>query len=342
MKKLACAAAAFALASLPLAAGPPPDAFLDQPVPRGSLPNPPDQSDHMAAGGNNYMLQFDSYAARMENLRAVLPCPVIFPDGLDPFVREKDIGTDWSKGKTFFLSERNGLGFPPGSTLRDLLNASTASLHLTWNYDPAKNAVLTGFSWHITDPRSGAQLLDYLASHTAGDPFKGPHASIDPWIAAFDALLSRSENYPRVWQLRFTADDRMIFGISVTRNLTVGKITDTHGTSHFLVVNSQEEMMNPGPPGSFSYYLFDPKGRFESGGIHTVGYRCFGDSAWLDPDGRRLWVRTFNNGSQKRDFIFGVENGQLVEKDFLIDGQKPTGFQLYSLDEGKSIFTVGP
>ena len=316
-----------------------PDAFLDQPVRRDLLPAP--LAD--VAPGNDYMLQFESYAARMEHLRSVLPCPIIFPDGLDPFVREKDLGTDWKKGRTFFLSEHNGMGFPPNSTLRDLVNDSTASLHLTWIYDPAKNTILTFFPWHITDQRSGAQLLEYLANNRPGDPFTNSHPSSDSWARAFDALLSRPENYLRVWPLRFTADDRQIFGISLTKNLTVGTITDIGGKRHFLIVNSQEEMMNPGPPGSFSYYLFDEKGRFESGGIQTVGYRCFGDSAWLDGDGRRLWVETWNNGSQKRDLIFDVEKAQLVRKDFLVDGQKPPNeWPWAGVDVGKSIFTVGP
>ena len=315
-----------------------PDAFLDQPVRRDLIPPSSD--------GN--VLQFDSYAARMEHLRAVLPCPIIFPDGLDAFVREKDIGTDWNKGKVFFLSERNGMGFPIGSTLRDLVDNSTQNLHLTWNYDPAQKTIVTDFPWHIQDDRSGALLLAYLGSNKPSPyarprPANGKPSPNDLWLTAFDALLSRPENFPRVWPLRFAADDRMFFGAPADNTVAAGKITDAGGNAHFLIVNSQEEMMNPGPPGSFSYYLFDTMGRFESGGIQTVGYRCFDDSAWLDSDGRHLWVQTFNNGSQKRDLIFDVEKGQLNLKDFLVDGQKPQNeWPWAGVDMGKSIFTVGP
>ena len=316
-----------------------PDTFLDQPVQRDLLPPP--LADE--APGNGYVLQFDSYASRMEQLRSALPCPIVFPDGLDQFVREKDVGADWKKGKEFFLSERNGTGFPLGSTLRDLLEDTATRLHLAWNYDPSRNIIRTAFSWQISDPRSGAQLLEYLADNRPSDPLRGPHARIDPWARAFDALLSRPENYFRVWQLRFAADDRQIFGLSLTKNLLAGKITGSEGRRHFLVVNSQEEMMNPGPPGSFSYYLFDENGRFESGGIETVGYRCFRDSAWLDRDGRRLWVETWNNGSQKRNIIFTVEKSQLVRKDILVDGQMPqNAWPGAGFDMGTSIFTVGP
>jgi hypothetical protein len=315
-----------------------PDAFLDQPVHRDLIPSSSD--------GN--ILQFDSYAARMEHLRAVLPCPVIFPDGLDAFVREKDIGTDWSKGKTFFLSERNGMGFPLGSTFRDLVDNSTQNLHLRWNYDPAQKAIVTDFPWHIQDDRSGALLLAYLGSNQPSPyirsrPANGRPSPNDLWLTAFDALLSRPENFSRVWPLRFAADDRMFFGAPSDNTIVAGKITDANGSTHFLIVNSQEEMMNPGPPGSISYYLFDPQGRFESGGIQTVGYRCFDDSAWLDGDGRRLWVETWNNGSMKRDLIFDVEKGQLTLKDFLVDGQEPAkAWPWAGIDAGQSIFTVSP
>jgi len=67
----------------------------------------------------------------------------------------------------------------------------------------------------------------------------------------------------------------MGFPLLVT-NLLTGKMKDEHGTEHVLIVNSQPEMMNPGPVGSISYYVFDFQGKFEQGGLCSIGLPLHG------------------------------------------------------------------
>ncbi len=116
-------------------------------------------------------------------------------------------------------------------------------------------------------PERGAELVKYLLETPAAKPvFNGPN----PWLDAFDALLSKPENFPLAWKVRFSASSRNMMMIPKwVTNLTVGKIKDEKGVMRLLVVNDQEEMFNPGPPGSFSYYVFDLDGKFLGGGIDT-------------------------------------------------------------------------
>jgi hypothetical protein len=216
-----------------------------------------------------------------------------------------------------------------------------SNLDLLWAFVPSRNAIVTQFKWVQDDPRTAAELVRILTTTPPPpDPITFERKK-NPWQVAFDALLSKPENFPHVWPLRYVADDRTFFHIPSVTNLVARTITDAEGVGHILIVNDHPEFENPGPPGSMSYYLFNKDGHFESGGVWTVGYRCFADSAWLDADGRRLWVRVYNNGSQRRDSIFTVEKGQLVRKEFLIEGVPPTDWQLHGLDMGDRIFTAG-
>ena len=261
------------------------DAFLDQPIPQSLLPPP--FKPHSKDCDTSKLVQFASYEARMDNLRAVLPKPIIFPDGLAAFVHQQDLGTDWDKGKVFFLSERNGMSLLNGATVRNLLNLSISALDLSWKFDPENDSIITDFWWHRDDTRTSRELVYFLSTTPCKSSLNHPGV-FDPWQIAFNALISKPENLPRVWPLKFAADDRCFCLSFILNNLVTGKITDNRGTDHFLVVNDQEEFRNPGPPGSVSYYIFDANGKFESGGIYTVGYRCFADSAWIDSDGHHI------------------------------------------------------
>ena len=120
----------------------------------------------------------------------------------------------------------------------------------------------------------------------------------------------------------------MFISLSVQRSTNAVSVETAH---HFWVLC---------PEGTFAFYIFDLKGRFEFGGLNTIGYRCFDDSAWIDADGRHIDFRTNNNGRLRRDSIFAIEKGRLVRKDFLQNGAPPAASQWSGLDSGASLFTV--
>jgi hypothetical protein len=313
-----------------------PDAFLDQPLPARLLP----PYDHPPAGIKpSRIAEFHSYVALAKAIEAASPKPVLFPPGWLTFVSAREKELDWKSGNDFFLHV-NGLWLLPPATIRGYLHNLFGYADLTWRYDPQRDAIVTDFAWRTDDSRSNSDLLKVLVA-TKPAPFESIRTMPEPWTRAFDALLNKPENYPRVWPLRFCADDRS-FGFLSNRidKMAAGTIRDSTGTEHVLLVNDQREIANPGPPGSFSYYLFTHDGRFESGGICTIGYRCFADSAWMDPDGRHLTVRVYNNGSQRRDSIFVLQNGRLSRTDFQIEGLEPTNWQWSGLESGKTIFNT--
>jgi hypothetical protein len=310
-----------------------PDAFLDQPLPSQFL---------VSSEGLSQQAQIPkSHVERLHNLHTALAKPIVLPDGLADFLAEKDRTTDWKKGNVLLLAEGWSQSLPGKPTLRAYASDTFAHLNLDWTFDPKQDAIVARFRWPMDDPRSGAELIQILGS-TSPAALIGVSTN-NPWQIAFNALLSKPENFARVWPLRFCADQRQIFSSSVsTVGMATGKIKDDAGAEHFLIVTDQAEMCNPGPEGSFAYYLFDLKGRFEFGGLNTIGYRCFADSAWLEADGRHLDVQTYNNGSVKRDSVFALEKGQLVRKEFLLNGLPPTAWQWTGMDSGASLFTVGP
>jgi len=319
------------LAAAP-ATGSVPDAFLDEPLPARFL---------TSTEGLSQEAQIPkSHVERLQNLRAAISKPIILPEGLADFLAQTDRERNWAKGTGMFLSEGWSMSFPDKPTLRDYTKDTFAHLGLVWIYDPKQDAIVASFPWKIDDARSGVDLIKTICS-THPLPL-GVTSMADPWQIAFNALLSKPENFARVWPLRFCADQRegFIFSIPSANGLVWGNIKDDAGVEHFLVVTDQAEMCNPGPEGTFAFYVFDLKGRFEFGGLNTIGYRCFDDSAWIDADGRHIDFRTNNNGRLRRDSIFAIEKGRLVRKDFLQNGAPPAAWQWSGLDSGASLFTV--
>ncbi len=62
------------------------------------------------------MVEFDTFAARMENLNSVIPKPIVYPAGYAEFVEKKDGERDWKAGKVFFLGEGSGEALEKGAS----------------------------------------------------------------------------------------------------------------------------------------------------------------------------------------------------------------------------------
>ena len=92
----------------------------------------------------------------------------------------------------------------------------------------------------------------------------------DPWRLAFDALLSRPENFPQAGALRLCHDNHGLRGASIVTNLCAVRLTGTDGLTRVLVLNYQPVMMRPSLAGDLAYYLFDEEGRFLRGGVYAI------------------------------------------------------------------------
>jgi hypothetical protein len=343
MRILGCSCLlAVLLLELPTEAAEPPapNAFLDQPVPESLIPL---SANPKLPKTEAPFLQFNSFEERMENLQSVAQRPIVYPDGLVKFIQSGDRTSDWDKGKVLFLRERDGS--PAGNTVRNYLTPFLEAMTLTWKYDSARDAVVTDFKWHRDDSRTSGQLLDVLLhaqpsatkplhlqlidlyfravdSHTQTawfDPFWKyyfDHHELDPddsWRIAFDALLSKPENFPQVWKLRFVDDVRHHFMPSFVTNLLAATMRDEKGDEHVIIVNDEPEMMSPGE-GYVSYYVFDPSGKFERGGVLNSGHRSENTCAWIDTGGTDLTIRTFFNGSSPIDTLYVLTDHGLAIK----------------------------
>jgi len=200
-------------------------------------------------------------------------------------------------------------------SVRKYLDKICPLMEVKWEYDAESNAIRVDFGWRHSDARSSSELLAFLREHRpapADSQIFKPHPT-DPWDVAFNALLSKEENFPQVWELRARADAEVPFLVAMdTENLCVGILRDRQGRPHTLILNNQPMMVSPGA-GSASYYLFDAQGRFEQGGIFNTGHRVLSVSAWLNQEGTRLTLEGWFNGSSSLTNTFELSDWGLVE-----------------------------
>jgi hypothetical protein len=220
-------------------------------------------------------------------------------------------------------------------TVRDYLNEAVRFIGMTWNYDATRDAVVLDFPWHVNDPRSNAELMDTLAKTVPPEDEKlietsSPDPKTDPWQAAFNTLLSKPENFPKTWQVRWKVDDDFpVFEKPVT--IFSGKILDETGTSHFVILNMQTSGLVANLEArwaTISFYLFSGEGKFEQGGLFTAFDRWGKTSVVLDAGQKRLSVHTdYQSGF---DQVFKVEKNRLVFQEDLVGGQPPTAEQKWT------------
>jgi hypothetical protein len=320
----------FLLLSRPVRADLPPasDAFLDQPI-----------------GVTEYMLK--GYSGQLSQMQKIVSKPIVVPNGVVDFVA--------SVNKGYFVTT-TGIGEGPDAskeTNRNFLNMACPSLGMAWNYNPSRDIIVLDFPWRRNDPRTTQQLLDLLLptghpqaingnEFTSGGQTYRLIASNDSWPIIFDALLSKPGNFSNAWKVRL-ADDlrRASFFARPVEHLLTARMKDEQGAEHVLIVNSQPEFCNPGPVGSISYYVFDLHGKFEQGGLCSIGYRCMDASVWLDPSGKQLILRVFNNGSYRIDERFALTKNGLIIGDVIDNTGAPmTGSRLMGTCYGLPLLHV--
>ena len=204
---------------------------------------------------------------------------------------------EWPEEQT----EKNwglGLGVEKNKKIRELFERLCFSLGLAWRYDATRDLILLNPQWQRDDPRSDEQLVDVLDSvkpvpWTALKPSVTPNRvgghgqELDAWRIAFEALLSKPDNFPFAGTLRVYGDTHGHGDVSPfpVINLFTGKIRSTNGDSFTVVLNGQIQMTNKGNPGDIFYFLFDEKGAFVRGGVYAVADGRVGMVDWIRADG---------------------------------------------------------
>jgi hypothetical protein len=288
------------------------------------------------------------YSDQLNTMRQAVSKPIIIPDGVIDFVTSVDKG--------YFPTGGWGMNFDSlkdEPTKRRFLDMACPRLGMTWSYSPSRDAILLDFPWRRDDPRTTQQLVNLLLPGAPARAVDGSKVTLggqtyyvpvldDTWPNVFDALLSKSENFPNAWKVRLADDLRREIGFPTpVANLLTSKMKDADAAEHVLIVNSQREWINPGPAGSISYYVFDLQGKFEQGGMCSIGYRCMNASVWLDPGGKQLTLRVFMNGSYQIDEHFALTRKGLVVGDVIDNTGSPmTGYRLVGTCYGLPLLHV--
>ena len=241
-----------------------------------------------------------SYAQAFERMGQGAGHRIIPSEEVLQWAKTKKLSHQWND----FAVERK--------SVRGYLDWNCSSIDLQWTYDPSLDVIRVDFSWHRADPRPTPELLKTVLKRQPPRSFAS--LKTDAWSDAFNALLSKPENFARVWRLRMVGDTAAEMGIPFTEqaeNLCGGWLQDDAGGTHAIILTNTVEMMSPGW-GAMTYYLFDKNGRFEKGGVVGTGYRCEEASGWLNPDKKSLTIRMWNNVAYRIDLFFHLTKGGLV------------------------------
>jgi hypothetical protein len=134
------------------------------------------------------------------------------------------------------------------------------------------------------------------------------------WRETFEVLLKKDENFAAAWRIYAEGfDSTPLFGSgNLSHNLCVSAMRDSAGVLHWVVVNYAHTMFVPGS-GRIDWYEFDPKGKFESGGVYETGGRLVVETASVEKDGSLLVLnaKSFFGSSCYRQF-YQLEKRGLV------------------------------
>jgi hypothetical protein len=286
------------------------DAFLEKPIVFATYP--PDGP------------RLPSYSDHVNRLSQSIGKRIVLPEGAMAFA---DDVSKWKVGTGFCTW--GGLGPENFATARQLLDRDCKTLGMKWHYDAASDSIAFDFAWRKDVPMPQLELRAALLnpavlSGSSFDVGAFHYAITNPDAlpaATLDALISKPENFPKAWPIRFAEDIRRSVLNTPSDNLFTGKIEDQGGHEHLLVLNERPFPMNPGE-GTMTYYVFDAMGRFEQGGVMSGGWRCHDASAWTEAKNTRLTVRVFFNYRDKFDQHFILtEKGLVVEEVVGTDGK---------------------
>ena len=210
------------------------------------------------------------------------------------------------------------------------------NMGLVWHYDSKQDAVILDYAWKRTDPRSGKELADAVAEWQPVKKTNDEDMGSQEWHNAFDALLSRPENYPQASLLRLYHNSHgMLPGV----NIFAGKIREGDGPDEIIVLCKKIEITNKGAPGDVACYLFDADGKFLKGGIYSMGRDTGVVFGAKSDDAHTVTIEVgyghFARNDTKLHFA-------LVKSDFVLQGSNRSKGQARNAEETRAGFPHAP
>ena len=251
-------------------------AFLDRPLPPEimSMVHPVSTPDPNKPGAQvqSPMIKVSSLAGAIDLLEKASGKKVILDEALGTWPGE-DQEKVWGIG----------MGLAKDEKARAVFESVCGFAGLNWNYDTASGTIFVVPEWKRTDSRSEKELIqivgqtlpvrwDALLTSATPNRLGGHSLALDAWRIAFDALLSKPDNYPTAGTLRVYHDSHghMSFCPFPVQNDFTGPIQGDHGEQEILVLNEQVSMSNKDSAGDLAYYLFNEDGKFLKGGVYAV------------------------------------------------------------------------
>lgn len=179
-------------------------------------------------------------------------------------------------------------------TAGQFLDVMCKRLVLQWRFEPWKHVVLLDVGWRREDVRSAKELLQVVMSGSES-PGVMPRYSAEryaerrrdaasgiyrerilhdeEWQDAFNALLSKRENFAKAWRVRQqSAAENVFFEPRAVLPVLAQGMVATTGKRYVMVLTYQPIPCYPGH-GTFAYYWFEEDGKMVGAGLVTSGWR---------------------------------------------------------------------
>jgi len=220
------------------------------------------------------LVSLRSFAKSAKVLEELAGKKVILPEGIDEWPNqhsEKNWGLQSGVG-------RNNL------TVKQTFEYICLFMGVTWKFDAERDVIVLTPQWKRDTMCSGKELITTLLERKPVDWMKleagekngvgGRDKALDDWRIAFDALISKPENYAKAGSVRLFNDTHTAGGaMSFLEYALAETLTDDAGRQRILVLNWLSPRTSKSGPGNFAYYLFDPEGKWIKGGVYSVDYR---------------------------------------------------------------------
>ena len=278
-------------------------AFLDRPLPSEFTPS---------------QLKVVSFRAGITLLAQMTGKKVVLPEGIADWINERS-DQNWEASTTV----------SKGENVRPLFDEVCQMLGMCWSYDAGKDAIFLDFKWRRDDPRTTEELVSILINRKPVEwtqlPRVAPNGldgfALDDWRCAFDALLSKPENFPACSRVRLYHDSHSSWagiGFTPVVNIFAAKMQDETGRPEVVILNKQERMGCKDCPGEIAYYLFDEDGKFIKGGVYAMAEGFEGDvvNAKVDYDGHISVAVGWGSAAANPDYVHFV----LQQNDLVLEG----------------------
>jgi hypothetical protein len=277
-----------------------------------------------------------TYLQRLERLEKEVGEPVEFqPSDFVSFL------IDYNAGKRDFgVVWMADAGLPAPGAKAKFLDDECGYLGLQWHEDVARHVVVLRPSWCRDDPRDARDLMRVLTQERPtsvnDETILTGQGKFDAWRIAYDALLTKPENFPAAWRLRTKEQISPSIHIGIQCNEPIPNsfaeaINDDSGRRALIIIDrlsSQPLTENHSLPlGPISwtwhlvshystYHVFDENGRLLDEGYFTdffgrIRVRNAGDHLRLVEN---LGKKPFYQASLR------IEQGRLVVRD--VEGTK--------------------